>query len=177
MNKKKVQAIEFEDVDILFKNFSGNPTKFNTVGGKITFSVKLTQKQADELVKQGWNVKVCQPHDDYDEPLYHLPVEAKFGAYPPIVWKVTGNRKTQLDEDTVFSLDRVRIESADLVVTPYPWEMGDKHGIKAYLKTMYAVCSDADRFAAKYDFDGHNQGECDGNCPECAGCGSEEVPF
>lgn len=172
---KKLKPIEFENVDILFKNFSGRPTKFDSRGGAITFSVKLTKEQADDLAADGWNVKITQPHDEYDEPLYHLPVEAKFGAYPPVIWKVTGRKKVALNEDTVFSLDRVRIESADLVVSPYEWEVGDKHGVKAYVRTMYAVCVE-DKFAEKYNFD-EEEHHCDGNCPNCSGCHGDEVPF
>ena len=34
-------------------------------------------------------------------------------------------------------LDQIEFETVDVIITPYHWVMGNKDGIKAYLKSMY----------------------------------------
>lgn len=153
MNKQKVENIVQEDAIIIWKNFSGKPDKFSPQGGKRTFNLVLSADQAEQLVEEGWNVKSREPKDGDGDILYYLPVRVNYGGRPPKIYLVTNKQKTLLDEDTVGSLDYAEIEKVDLVISPYPWDMGGKSGITAYVKTMYVTIAQ-DEFADKYgDYD------------------------
>ncbi|MBP5594215.1 MAG: hypothetical protein J6Y02_02445 [Pseudobutyrivibrio sp.] len=149
----RIDNITQEDALIIWKNFSGLPDKFSPQGGKKTFSLVLSEEDAKKYFDIGWNVKAREPKDGDGETLYYLPVKVSYAVKPPKVVMVTRKNKTDLDEDTIGLLDSKDIERADVCVTPYEWEVGGKHGITAYLKTLYAVIAE-DEFAEKYgDYD------------------------
>lgn len=149
---KKIDPIIKEDATIIWKNFSGNPDKFNPQGGKRLFNLVLTEEEAEVLTEEGWNVKSREPKDGEGDTLYYLPVRVNYsGKKPPKVYMITKKNKegTLLDEDTIDLLDSEEIRSCDVEISPYPWEVGGKVGISAYLRTMYAVIEE-NPFAAKY---------------------------
>lgn len=143
-------TIRIEGAKIIFRNFSGAPTKFNAAGGKRSFSLLLDdEKFVKKIQKDGWEPKPLKPRDDSDEPHWHLPVTVRFDRYPPKVVMVKGRSKTQLSEDTVGMLDWANIENVDVAVIPYHYTHPARSGVSAYLKTMY-VTIEEDEFEAKY---------------------------
>lgn len=148
MARTDVPNISIDNAQIRFRNFTGEPTKFDKAGGKRTFSVILDPEMADKLREDGWNVKSWEP-EGADEPIYHLPVEISYKIYPPKVWMISGNKKTMLQEDTISALQYAEFTKVQLIIRPYCWEVNGKSGIKAYVKAMY-VTIEEDEFEKEY---------------------------
>lgn len=144
-----IDNIIIEGAHLLFKNFSGKPSKFNAEGSR-NFCVVIEKDFAETLKEDGWNVKELSPKEEGDDPRYYIPVAVKYGAYPPKIILISGKNKNLLSEESVGSLDWAEIKNVDLVIRPYPYEVNGKSGIKAYVKTMYVTIAD-DPFADKYD--------------------------
>lgn len=144
-----VNNINIESAMIIWKNFSGERDKYNP--GKRGFSVVIDDPEtADDLRKEGWNVKdrpLPEGADD-SEKEWTLPVKLNMNRYTQ-VWLIVGKRKTLLDEDTVAQLDVVDIVNCDLSIRPYEWEMNGRTGITAYVDSMYVTIRE-NKFAEKY---------------------------
>lgn len=133
---------------ICYRNFSGKATKF-TPEGRRSFSVILDEETATNLQQQGWNIKIKPPREEGDPMFCTLPVTVRFDVLPPRIYLISGNVKTELDEDSVNVLDYAEIEKIDLVINPRKYDVNGKEGIKAYLKTMYVTVVQ-DELAAEY---------------------------
>lgn len=148
MKQKATKQFTIENAPLRFRNFSGKEGKFNAAG-KRNFCVLLTKDKADELYAEGWPVKVLTPKTEDDDPIPYLQVNVKFGDIAPKIYLVTKHNKTLLTEDTVSALDYAEIESADIIIRPYNWEVNGNSGIKPYLKTAYITIKE-DLLAEKY---------------------------
>ena len=138
--------LQNDDARIIYRNFSGEGSKFNREGDR-NFSLIIDDPAiADELVAQGWNVKIREPREEGDNPFIHLPVKVKFNDRGPRIYLITGDRRNELDEESVGILDNVDIISVDLDIRPYDWEVNGKTGRTAYLHSM-RVIQEVDRFA------------------------------
>lgn len=140
--------IVIENAKIGFRNFSGNAGKFNPAGRK-NFCVFLDQELGKVLEQDGWNIRWLQPKDEGDDPKPYLQVAVNFDNVPPKIVLVTKKAKTVLDETSVNILDWAEIESVDLIIRPYNWEVSGKSGVKAYVKSMYVTIVE-DEFESKY---------------------------
>lgn len=148
--ERRVQSnITIENARIVFRNFSGKETEYNRKGSR-NFAVLVDDEMAKVLADDGWNVKLLKPRDpEDDQPQPYLPVEVSFENYPPMIALVTDSGLKYVQEDTVHILDWVEIEKVDLEVRPYNWQVNDKFGVKAYLKSMYITIIESD-LAKKY---------------------------
>lgn len=142
--------VTIENAKIIFRNFSGKPSKYNAEGQR-NFCVILEDREVASAMKtDGWNVRELQPRDDGDEPVPYLQVAVSFENIPPMIKLITKNNQTLLDDNTVNMLDWADILTADLIIRPYNWEVNGKSGVKAYLKSLYVTIQE-DELAAKYD--------------------------
>ena len=140
--------LQIDDARIIFKKFEGRGDKFNREGDR-NFSLLIEDpKTADALKREGWNVKIKDAGDGED-PFMRLPVKVKFTDYGPNVYLVSGDRRVELDEESIACLDNIDIETVDMDLRPYDWEVNGRTGRTAYLQSMQVV-QRIDRFAARY---------------------------
>lgn len=145
--------LQIDDARIIYKNFEGRGEKFNREGDR-NFSLLIEDENtANALIKEGWNVKIKPGREEGDNPFMRLPVKVKFTDYGPNVYLVTGNRRNELDEESIGCLDNIEIESVDMDIRPYDWEVNGRTGRTAYLQSMEVV-QRIDRFAARYSENG-----------------------
>ena len=141
------EILQIDNARIVFRNFRGEASKYNNEGNRNFALVIPDEDIAEELTKRGWNVKIKPPRDEDDDPFMYLPVKVKFNDRGPRIYLITGDRRNELDEESVGILDNVDIISVDLDIRPYDWEVNGKTGRTAYLHSM-RVIQEVDRFAS-----------------------------
>jgi len=91
------EILKMDNVRIIHRNFSGEASKFNREGDR-NFSVIIDNHDvAQQLLNDGWNVKIKPPKEDGDEPLCFLPVKVKYNneykRLNPTIYLRTGSAK------------------------------------------------------------------------------------
>jgi len=144
------KELNIENAQIIFRNFSGVQTKFNREGNRNFCVIIDDPNVAQQLIEDGWNIKILAPRDPEESPKHYMQVSVAFNFKPPKMYLITSKAKTLLDEDSVGSLDYADLANIDLVIRPYDWEVNGKHGVKGYVKALYATIAE-DAFASKYE--------------------------
>lgn len=144
-----LQIDNIDGRDIMFKNFEGRGDTFNREGDR-NFSLRLRDPDtADALIEKGWKVKIKDGREEDDGPFMRLPIKVKFTDYGPNVYLWTGNRRNELNEETIRMLDQIEIDHVNMDVRPYDWEINGRTGRTAYLQTI-EVFQRVNRFDERY---------------------------
>lgn len=144
-----LNPVTIEEATLIFRNFTGAEGRYNAAGDR-NFAIVLTPEQAEEMKADGWNVKFPNPREDEEETRDpYLQIAVRYNFRPPLVVMITSTGRTNLTEDTVGTLDWADITNADLIIAPSRWNVGDKTGIKAYLRSLYVTVNE-DILARKY---------------------------
>ena len=78
--------LQIDEARIIYRNFSGAPSKFNREGDR-NFAVVINDEEIkDALIEEGWKVKIKAPREEGDEPFMYLPVKIKFNERGPKVY-------------------------------------------------------------------------------------------
>lgn len=143
--------LQIDEAKIVYRNFAGAGSKFNREGDRNFAVVIEDEAVANELINDGWNIKIKPPRDEDDAPFMYLPVKVKFNDRGPSVYLKPGNANpVKLDEESIACLDEIDILSVDLDIRPFDWEVNGKSGRTAYLQSIH-VTQEVDRFAARYE--------------------------
>lgn len=148
-NKK---FIEFENAEIIFRNFEGRGDKYNKEGSR-NFSVILSEEDAVKLHDMGCNVKRTKPRDEEEEGRPY--VKILLGLYEPEIYTISRGRKRLLDPSRYGKLDRLEFENVDFEISRgnKEWESNGKRGYSLYLENMVVTLRES-RILSKYaDYD------------------------
>lgn len=141
--------LQIEDARIIYRNFAGIGSKYNREGDRNFAVIIPNQEIADELIADGWAVKIKPPRDEDDSPFMYLPVKVKFNNRGPAAYVKSGNSVQRLNQDTISMLDEIDIQSVDMDLRAYDWEVNGKTGRSAYLQAINVI-QNIDRFGAQY---------------------------
>ncbi len=171
--------LNVENAAMIYKNFTGKPTRVNPAGGKRTFSLILSSEFAERLNEMGWNVKVKEVRDqleegettrtvswndyvnmyrnDFDHALIYTEIVVNENSeYPPKIYKVSefNGEKTMalLPAEQWYRLDESELMGVDISIHPYTHgrSLANPDAKKGYLKTMYAQAVPVNEFGGKY---------------------------
>ena len=141
--------LQIEDARIIYRNFAGVGSKYNREGDR-NFAVIIPNEEiANKLIEDGWAVKIKPPRDEDDSPFMYLPVKIRYNNRGPAAYVKSGQKVQRLNEDTISMLDEIDIQSVDMDLRPYDWEVNGKTGRSAYLQAINVV-QNIDRFGAQY---------------------------
>ena len=141
--------LQIEDARIIYRNFAGIGSKYNREGDRNFAVIIPNQEIADELIADGWAVKIKPPRDEDESPFMYLPVKVKFNNRGPAAYVKSGNSVQRLNQDTIGMLDEIDIQSVDMDLRAYDWEVNGKTGKSAYLQAINVI-QNIDRFGAQY---------------------------
>lgn len=171
--------LNVENAAMIYKNFSGKPTRVNPQGGKRTFSLALNKEYAERLSDMGWNVKVKEVRDQLEEGettrtvgwddyvanyatefdhalIYTEIVVNENSEYPPKIYKVSefNGEKTMalVPPEQWYRMDESELMNVDVSIHPYTHgrSLANPDAKKGYLKSMYAMAIPVNEFGGKY---------------------------
>lgn len=143
-------VLQVDDARITFKNFAGRGDRYNREGDRNFALIIPNEEIANELIADGWNVKIKPPREEGDTPFMYMNIKVSYNGRGIPAYLRSGDRIIELDAESIGSLDNMDIMSVDLDIRPYDWERpnGDS-GRSAYLQSIH-VTQAIDRFAARY---------------------------
>lgn len=151
-----IEDVELENVEVKWNwsHFDGREEGLNAAGDH-NFTVVLPESTAKELLELGWTgVKENEGYEEGDPPEWTLKVKISYRFEAPKVYLIKthpdlGERKLRAEESDLADIRRSSTERIDVIITPSRWVQGNRTGVTAYAKEMYAVVRES-RFSARY---------------------------
>lgn len=131
-----LKDITLEDVEIKFANFRGDPEYINHKGESFAsrnIHIVVPADKVEALKAEGWNIRKFElALEDFME---LLKVSINLHGIPPQLITEKSISKTMDAEvcDVLYRKTKNQPFRASVTIRPYPWEIGDKNGVKAYL--------------------------------------------
>jgi hypothetical protein len=153
MNDNKKVTYVLNNTRFIFRpNFAGDPSKdkFGSATRKATIVIP-DKALADEMTANGINVKVLEPRDATEEPVYFVTIIANFNSRvaPKMYLVSNGGEPVLLDEDTVGEIDNSYVTNVNASLNPWFNENTGKTSL--YIRTMYVELEvEDDPFAGMY---------------------------
>ena len=136
---KYIDNATLNDVQIRFRNFSGNQGQYNALGQR-NFCALLPEDTAEAMARDGWNVKYLKPREEGDVPQAYIKIKVNFsGPRPPKIYMINSRGRVQLSEDMVTILDWADFAKVDLIISPYKYDVNGNQGVTAYLQTIFCT--------------------------------------
>lgn len=155
-----MKSLVIKDAEIYFKNFRGRESTFNPAG-KRNFWVRIDGRKAKKLKKDGWAIK--ELYLTNTKKRWFLPVTI-YESYADTALnsKVYANIKIgncdnqylqrQLNHNSMGFLDIADITKSQMIIRGYTWNLRDRQGIKAYLRSGEFYISDTIPVTKLIDF-------------------------
>lgn len=140
-----------EDVELLYNNFSGreqtdpNTGRIVNNAGNRNISIVIPDDMVDQMVDDGWNIKIRQPREEGDEVIHYMKVNISYRFSEPDVRLYIRGQEKFLHEDTIGNLDEAEIIGLDIGVS-HP----SQEGRNGYLTDM-RVTIEPNPFDLKYN--------------------------
>lgn len=144
----ELSPVVIEGAEIIFRNFEGKEDTYNRAGDR-NFTLILPEDLAQAMLHDGWNVRQLRAREEGDDPRWRIDVAVAYKVKPPKAWLITSRGRTPIGESEIGMLDQVDMVNVDLIINPYPWAVGDKSGIKAYLGSIFVTIAE-DPLELKY---------------------------
>lgn len=137
-----------EGAQLIFRNFEGKEGPFNRKGDR-SVSIVLSPEIAEQLLADGWNVKQLKSREEEEDGTFYITAAINYENRPPKIVMITSRARTTLDANTVETLDYAEFTNVDVLCRAHDWNVGDKSGTKAYVKSMYVTVLE-DELEKKY---------------------------
>lgn len=150
MNNTNFKTCTLKDVRVLtrgsWRNFGGHDDGVYNREGDRNFTISLDKDVAEQMIADGWDIRVREPKSDEYETEYTLKIRIKYrnrdgepmpASLRPVVYFVTDGQRRVVDEEEVGALDQASISKANLVIRQYPWTYGKKTGVSTSLAIGY----------------------------------------
>ena len=131
------EPVTIRNATIFKSNFSGKEIPPYNPAGRRNFCVFIDDlKVAEEMEKDGWNIRWLQPRKEGEETKAFLSIAVNFNNRPPKVILQTSHGESRLGEEEIGMLDWAEKEQIDLTINPRYWDDNGRQRVKAYLRTM-----------------------------------------
>ena len=134
---RNYEPITIKDAQLFKTNFSGKEIPPYNPEGRRNFCVFIDDlKVAEDMEKDGWNIRWLEPRQEGDQRKAFLSVAVSFTNRPPKILMYTSKGESRIDEETVGMLDWAEKTKVDITINPRYWDDNGRQRIKAYLRTM-----------------------------------------